>query len=202
VVASARGATIPGVRHAPLVLLALLSAAACSSRESVSTPQPPPGTGEVATDLTGTWAVAELERIDGSTEPLPMQSANSSGFLALQIGNEFRFEDGEAIAPDGTPLYREVSVSQPNYQYLNLVTDRSWLFDLRFSDNVGCLVNLNVIAAFGTVDEDTLVGTAQVFRLSTCVQTNWLMPDPNGMFRVVLHRVTMPLDGLAPEQGR
>jgi hypothetical protein len=188
----------------------LFLAAACSSREAASTPQPPPGTGEVSADLTGTWAVAELERIDGSTEPLPLPSTNSSAFLALQMGNEFRFQDSEAIAADGSPLYAEVSVNQPNYNYLNVVTDRSWLFHLDFVDSVGCLSKLYVSAAFGTVDEDTLEGTAQVVSMAggACsVQTNWIMPNPNGMFRVVLHRVTMPaggvpLNGMPQQAGR
>lgn len=183
-----------------LLFLCLCLHAACSNASSSSSqtgPTPPAGTGSVVTNLDGTWVISDVERIDGSGMPLPLETGFVAAFLPVAFGQEIEFAADQAVDWAGMPLHFDRTVvTQIPATYINAADDSVWLFVV---DALGICTRTYISAAFGTVDEHTLEGTVDVgiMRLG-CVSSSWIVPDPNGTFRVVLTRA--PLPASSPER--
>lgn len=82
-----------------LLFLCLCLHAACSNASSSSSqtgPTPPAGTGSVVTNLDGTWVISDVERIDGSGRPLPLETGFAAAFLPIEFGQEIEFVADQA----------------------------------------------------------------------------------------------------------
>jgi hypothetical protein len=151
--------------------------------------QPPPGSGQVVTDMDGYWVIDAIARLD-SAEPVPGHDPIALPFLAIQRGQVVSIVDGKAYDLTTNQLLHETwSPTIPNDRYENVADGRFWRFVIEFFDTRDCLTDLSIQAAFGTRDADTLDGFVQVRYVSNCPAPAVVRPDPNGQFAVVLKRV-------------
>lgn len=168
------------------------AAAACSGSRSSSeppvvSPEPPPGTGVVAIDMNGTWAVADLARV-ASSEPLP--NAGTQPFLGIHQGQMVRVAEGRLVDELGEPLY-DPGVLETGENYVNYANGRLLVFESQRSLATSCApLQVSVSALFGSVAADEMRGEVQVLHFGGCPLTGGLlMPPIDGAYAVRLVRV-------------
>lgn len=174
---------------APLCLLSLLALPACGGSRKGSL-VPPPESGTVTIDMDGTWAVADIERRD-STAPLPTPIPIAAPFFPLAPGQLVSIAQGQAYGYDAEPLFLNWGAGVPNERYTNVADGRTWLFDMAGRQVTDCVQALAVRAAFGAVDDDTMLGYVEVQFATDCPSGTFLNLNPNGLFTVRLVRVAI-----------
>jgi len=189
----------PAIFAARVYLLSVsLLAVGCNSGSSDDAPsvQPPAGTGEITIDMESVWRVSDIERIDGSEEPLPSSDPYATPFLSIQLGQVFEIRDGRAHCICDTPfwvapsngLYDRFWPNVPNRRYINVADGRYWLFDAESERQLGCSTYVRIQAAFGAVDDDTMDGIVTVQYMTSCPPAAVARPDPTGTFRVRMNK--------------
>ena len=169
--------------------LTLLGLAACGGSRGGGGLVPPPESGTTTIDMDGTWAVFDLERRDDPSAPLPTATPLSAPFFPIVSGQILMFAHGQAYGYDNEPLFATWGGSVPNERYTNIADGRTWLFEMAGRQLSDCVQSLSLRAAFGAVDEDTMIGYVEVHFATDCPQVTILDLHPNGLFFVRLVRV-------------
>jgi hypothetical protein len=184
------------MRRSRLSLACFFAAAAattgCSGSNSpaeppVVSPEPPAGTGTVAIEMNGTWAIADLARV-GSNEPLP--NAGTDPFLGIHVGQMVRVAGDRLVDESGEPLF-DPGELRTGENYVNYATGRLLVFESQRSIETGCVpLHVSVSALFGSVDDGEMRGEVQVLHFGGCPITGGLiLPPIDGAYAVRLVRV-------------